>query len=63
MGAYIIRKKLSIIEALRTQNAAREFFRTNPRRRVFKVGDTVGVWFHVRRDFILEDIAEHTVTS
>lgn len=58
----VIRRRLTLAEAAVVQDAAYEFFKRNPRRRVFRVGcgDGDGVWFTVRKNHVDIDIANHT---
>ena len=60
MASFVIRRKLTSEEADILVNTAQQFFKDNPRRRVFRVGDDSGVWFKVRRAFISEDIQVRT---
>ncbi|MDE2107312.1 MAG: hypothetical protein KGL39_59500 [Patescibacteria group bacterium] len=60
MAAFVIRPKLTKEEADILINTAQQFFKDNPRRRVFRVGDGDRPWFNVRKLHILLDVSVHT---
>lgn len=57
---FIVRNRLKTDAADALKEVACSFFMKNPRRRVFRVGDDLGIWFKVRKSHIDADVDAHT---
>lgn len=57
---FIVRNRLTPTAADAFKEVARSFFTKHPHRRVFRVGDDLGIWFTVRKAHIDGDIDAHT---